>query len=354
MNSPEAITPAQERLSGTTPPIYFAGGHKYDQVRNGIVLDCIQGLGYPVVSPLADPVRDPYSSSHDFTIRWATGHESPAGLLQAYRLAPKRFVTAITSWYQEERAQELIDHLESQGRKKINGIFQSADAQNGLLAALERPDLFANLVLAFPSGLVKKEKMTEDQRRILKTMVSGKRMTDKSSRADSFEPKETWRKAFIEKRRDKSGGSAVAASTAVAYQGALLSELRAKDNTPGVALVLGLKDTLFTPDRVISSLGCPAHDVDCILVTDTAHGMKGNREVMDKTLQLFSVMDEVKEKRRAGKDVNPLAERIFFTDGVGESDRERILDLVKKRQDEVFQQPALGTLSISVPGLLHS
>jgi hypothetical protein len=316
----------------TTPesPFIVAGGFGYEKKRNGVASDYIKSLGHVALPPLHDPAvaRAPKT----FTVQTDDGATRTVRRQLTYFLAPKPEVTLVSSQYQERRADDLIAHLEEHTQAPVNGIFQSADAQNGLIAAHKRPDLFSNIVLAFPAGLVKKRSSTEYTRQMLKSAVRHRGPKHRPDRADDFEAT-TRLKSVREKRKErrfsKSGGLAVASSVAVSYQNRLLTELRQDAGAPGVSLVLGMRDSMMKPERIIESLN-DSNDVDCIFITNTKHGWNGSKQLMDQILDLFPAMEEIKAKRRTGQEVAPLAHRISFAEDVSAVDKLRILTLVNQ------------------------
>lgn len=311
-------------------PFIVAGGFGYDERRNGVASDYIQSLGHTALPPLQDPNLDRIPKA--FTVKTIDGSERVVRRQQAYFLAPKPEVTLVVSQFQEQRADDLITHIEEQGSTPVNGVFQSADAQNGLIAAHKRPDLFKNIVLAFPASLIKKRKSTEYTEQMIQGAIKHRGDKHRPLPSDDFEAS-TRSKSIRELRRErrfgKSGGFAVASSVTVSYQNDLLTELRQTENAPGVALVLGLKDSMMKPDRIIESLNSP-DDVDCIFITNSKHGWNGSKKLMDHTLSLFPAMDEITAKRRAGQDIGLLSQRISFAEDVSSADRQKIIEVANR------------------------
>lgn len=328
-------------------PIYFSGGYKYDEERNRRVADHIKSLGRRVIAPLPNPDRRDLPAG--CTIRYGNGRTSEVSGWGAYRTTPSLFgAVAITSRWQEARAQQLVDHIEGQQHgAPINAIFQSADAINGVLAAFKRPDMFRNLVLAFPAGLAKRDGVAEYQR----GMLSRARMNRGNPwRPYEFEPRESAWQALRRHRHTQSGGAAVAASTATSYQPQLLHELRHGESVPGVALVLGLRDATILADRVIGSLVDPDNDIDYLLITNTGHGVRGHNQTMDAMLGVLPQLEAIKAARNwnSGGSVGPLEQRTIFSEDVSAQDRERIFALIRERRQERCVLAGFGLLSARV------
>lgn len=316
-----------------TPPdteIIAYGGFGYDEERHQNLVNHIRVLGHTALDPLPDPDID--KAPKDYRVRTEDGYERRVPRQRVYLQAARPETTLITALQQEERAEELISHLETESSGAVNGIFQSADAQNGLLAAHRRPDLFKNIILAFPAGLIKKRSPTEYTRR----MVRGAREHRGDKRIilpeDDFElpiRKNSLRERKAEQKFRKSGGFVVAASVALTYQNHLLHEMRQNENAPSVSLLLGLKDAMMKPERIIESLDS-ADDIDYVLITNTQHGLNGDTKLLNKALDLFPKMDETNAKRHPGEALGPLSERVLFTEDVADEDKDRILKLIRK------------------------
>lgn len=325
------ITPLpSHETSEAAPPVFFSGGFGYEEKRNGVASDYLRSLGHTALPPM--PNQNLNDTSNMYTVRLEDGSEKSVPRQLTYFLAPRPETKLISSQTQEKRADELVEHIEDQGSEPVNGIFQSADAQNGLIAAHKRPDLFKNVILAFPAGLIKKDNVADYMPRMIKGAI--KNIGNKHTPAESDDFEASTRPSSLmerraEKRFKKTGGFNVASSVAVSYQNELLTELREQEDAPGVSLVLGLKDSMMSPERIIESLNS-ANDVDCLLITHTKHGINGNKKIMDRILELFPVMEEIKAKKKDGEDVGPLSDRVFFTDPVSEEDREKIMERVRE------------------------
>lgn len=70
------------------------------------------------------------------------------------------------------KANQLLGVLAAKGIDKIDGIFHSEGAINGLIAAMLRPDKFRNIVLDKPAGLIGKDSKTKLTARFLKLLVT--------------------------------------------------------------------------------------------------------------------------------------------------------------------------------------
>lgn len=328
MNTSKEPSPVQPVDSKT--PVLIEGGFGHDHLTNANTTGHVRRLGYTALDPLADPsISD---APKGYRIRHADGRERTVSRLLTYFLAPMPEIALISSQQQEKRADEVIDHVKERSSGPVNGIFQSADAQNGLIAAHRQRDLFKNIVFAFPAGLVKKRGVVEYTAQMLRGAVKYRGDKHVPHSSDDFELSKR-AKSLRERRRErkfaKSGGTVVARSVAVAYQNELLHEVRQGADAPGVALFLGLKDSIARPDRVIESV-ISANDVDRIHITNTKHGWNGSKKMMNTILGLFEDMDEIMAKRKAGQAVGPLAARVSFAEDVSAGDRESILKLVRQ------------------------
>lgn len=309
-------------------PVYFAGGTGYDQQRNeGVNHQIGNMLGRATVRALADPIHfDP-----DFRMVVAGG-ERQVTRKHAYGLAHTADVSLSISNFQAQRADELLGHLEQDDLSKVDAIFQSADALNGLIAANADPTRFNNIILAYPAGLVRPHDIKKVAPKVVmqEGLVRLKRKHRDAKKAESFE----------DGRRGKSKGtSTIVSSVGLSKQNQLLHELRAKEGAPGVAMVVGTDDIMLAPERVIASLQSP-DDIDVVLVVDTPHGINGRKDILAEVTSLFTEIDAI----RANNDRLSLTDRIRFAADVADERKQTILaaarvidakssDLMNPRQD---------------------
>ncbi|TAH33618.1 hypothetical protein EYC58_00610 [Candidatus Saccharibacteria bacterium] len=300
-------------------PIYFAGGIGYNHDRNEGVLAHIQSLGYDTLPALPNPDSSQLDTGYTLISGGQTTHATAAeARLSAH--APE--VELSISHYQLQRADALITMLEAKGGQKTDAIFQSADTLMGVLAAHARPDLFRNIILAYPilgeapnmndRGLVARTVAREAFVRLKPTHIAGKR----AHRFTGHNPKP----------RGSSGGTTAVYSVGYSKQSPLLHELRQQEDAPGVGLLLGLDDVMLSPERIFASL--QSGDVDAITIVNTPHGMNGRKDVLDATLSLLGTTEQISKKRQASPDeVPPLADRVQFAGNVSQLNKDRILRL---------------------------
>lgn len=70
------------------------------------------------------------------------------------------------------KANQLLGVLAAKGIDKVDGIFHSEGAINGLIAAALRPEKFRNIVLDKPAGLIGKDSKTKLTARFLKLLIT--------------------------------------------------------------------------------------------------------------------------------------------------------------------------------------
>ena len=312
--TPNKYPRSPDSLEGQ-PPIYFAGGLGYNNARNQGVLHQIEGLGHDVVPALNDPNVGSVDTGFRMVVN-GIGRE--VSRREAWRLAPKSEVS--TSNFQQDRATELLNTLERDGKQPVDAIFQSADALNGLLAAYQQPDRFNNIVLAYPAGLVRQPNI----RRAAPKVVPAEAMV-------RLKPKHLINKkihGFEAGRREKSknvGGFTIASTVGLSQQSKLLHEMRQKENAPGVAIVAGADDIMLSPKKVFESLESP-DDVDLVLVADTTHGLNNRRDVLESIVDLLPKVEEIKQARQAeGQNPTPLTDRVLFFGRFSAEKRQQIL-----------------------------
>lgn len=339
---PQSDTPAQPEQ----PPISWLGGMGYDEAKNQHALDYFRDLGHPVVSALTDRNLD--GAPKGYWIVTASSTRIVPRVV-AYTQTAKPEVTLIASRQEEARADELIAHIEAEGKGPVTHFGQSADAQNAVLAAHKRPDLFKNVILLFPTGMIRKKYRTEYLRE------AGHLLRDRSDKVpkavnppdNDFEaalrPTTLRKKIEAAKRLKRSGGYAVAASGIAATNNYLLNDLRQKEDAPGFAMVLGLHDKIGRPERFLESL-VSANDVDYILITNTAHGTNGRKDLINELLALEAKLNARNAERKAaqtrGESFNPgpLSERLLFLADVPEAEQARLRTLARNVPDSVNQK----------------
>ena len=297
-------------------PIYFAGGLGYDAARNQGVTDYIAGLGHDVAPVLADPDVGAIDTGFRMVIN---GVDREVTQRAAYGIAYKPNVGVSIANFQQQRADELLRTFETESVPKVDAIFQSADALNGLLAAKQEPDRFNSIVLAYPAGIVRQPDIRRAAPKVLplEALVRLKPEHRAAKRAHDFEGKRT--------KARRIGGFTVASSVGLSQQSRLLHEMRQGEDAPGVALVVGSDDIMLSPQKVFAGLES-SDDVDLVLVTKTPHGISGRDDIMQSIVDLFPKLEEVKQARQIdGLTRVPLAERVLFSGDFKASHKDRIL-----------------------------
>lgn len=308
--------------TSTQPPIYYAGGYGYDQARNWGVADHLYGTyGVKTVAPLEDTA--PGSANPNFSITH-NGRTAEVTRRQALHTIRRHPVDLSVSLYQQDRAEELLTALDQQGHDQVDGIFQSADALNGLLAAREDPRIFRNIVLAYPAGLHRRRQTSTPS--VIDGAVTPRRWPLPRHEYDEtthFEaPAESILARYQTLRRTSS--YTIGASAILSYEAPVLSEIRRNTDAPNVLLVVGAHDWIMPPNRIIGSLQS-ASDVDRILVTDTPHGVRGRKATVREILSLFPELEDARRLRESGSDTPPLTERMRFASTVSPAIKDRLL-----------------------------
>ncbi|HEX5455854.1 MAG TPA: hypothetical protein VFW77_00635 [Candidatus Saccharimonadales bacterium] len=341
-----AVEPTVEQIPETpkdTSPVQFMGGMLYDQEKNGNTLNYIESTGRPTLPPL--PSRRTKGAPWRNRIHSSSQGEEVVIAPKALLRTTDEEVKAITSLAQEARADEVIAEIESQP-ERVTLIGQSADAQPALIAVHKQPDKFKNLILAFPSGVIKKRHRSEYMRQAASD-IGGRRdepifkvVVEPENNFDVQMPDSASETGRLMMRRFKgSGGLRALSSTMSGYQGGLLHEVRQNEDAPAVSMVLGTKDRVGKPDRILESLKS-ADDVDFLLIVNSTHGIQGRKDLMDKILELTDIMGAQSQKRKEAKakgerfDPGSLADRLIFLDEddyrVPEEEQERLKELARQ------------------------
>lgn len=305
---------------------YFGGGTGYSERRNNDVARRIGAtIGRKIIPALTEPTQFP----PEFTMN-VNGIERTVSRKLAYDLAHGADVLWSISHFQRERATELLAHLTHETPEKVDAVFQSADALNGLIAANDDPSKFHTIVLAYPAGLVQPHNIKKAGLKVgfQDAVTRLKRKHRKAKREHSFEDR---------RRQRQKGRFTIISSVGLSKQNHPLHELRSKENAPGIAMVVGTDDVMLAPERVIASLESP-NDIDIMLVVDTPHGINGRKDILGQTLDLFEQVEAV----RHGDSARSLAERIRFAPDVTEARRQAILAVADERQ-ATFEDVAINT-----------
>lgn len=303
--------------------MYFGGGYGHDHDRNREVLAHLQQAhNLDIIAPLQDGPRDRANPYFSVTCAGVSRVLSRGETLRAFRGSP---VDLSVSHYQQDRAAKLLAQLEDNGHQQVDGIFQSADALNGVLALHEQPERFRNVVLAYPAGLKNQKRynpsLTEPRPDGLLPYLNN---SEPEHRFDF--PK---RSVHDRMRLMRSTGSfVVGVSAMLSYQMPLLSEARRKEQAPNVMLVLGTNDIIAPPERVIGSLLTP-HDIDLVLVTDTPHGIRGDAATIAHIVRLLPQLEETRGQSTSGEPPKPLADRIHFSPSVSQKRRSILLSVAE-------------------------
>lgn len=224
-------------------------------------------------------------------------------------------IDLILSQHQLNKAKTLLEVLEAEGITVTDAILQSTDALNGLLAAHEDPRRFNNLVLAFPGGVARLEDPKKSAPTVIDDAVSRIRHPRRVTSENNLRtPLKNSREEIkdLYKRAKPHNPFVDFASVALSDQGLLLHELRQGESAPGVSLVIGLEDPIFSPEVLIASLRDP-NDVDFIMVAPVRHGIGYRRDLAGEIRELIPMMD-ARKAENADTPQQPLRDRLFLPD----------------------------------------
>lgn len=295
-----------------TTPLYIAGGFKYDQERNEQLAARCRTLGHTVLPALPN-IKDSIIDPKSCIVGFDDGTEKIASRWEAYRLGSRDDVGFVISGLQLLRARQLNEHVRNLSKDPINVIAQSADFQYALLAALEEPELYKNIVGAFPASVHRRPSLFGYQammlNRKLRSRGQGKPVSD-----------ETMLESIKKRRYTRSGGMAVMASVGVSYAPRHLAELHKKPSAPGLAIVLGVHDSTILAREVVRSIDL-VQDVDLCVVTNSRHGVKGNDDMLKMMLGLFPRLNDITASRIDERSVDAV---LHFADDVCAIERNHI------------------------------
>lgn len=312
-----------------TIPVYFSGG--YGNVKNA-----------PFLVNLAQHGRNAFSvgylgdrkSATTFSVITPTADGKEA---VTHRMKDARKLIgngsegrSVVATHQMQKAASLVSAMEKEGIGQTDAIFQSEGALHGMIAAYTRPELFRKVVFAYPAGIGGQDKPGDVSRKVAKDMRA--KLRSRVSSEQSFKNdlgEDSVALAGIHKQGRAPGAMVDGATVAFSDHGELLHEMREEPNAPGVALVAGLDDIIYPPERFLRSLRS-SEDIDFLLVTEGYHGVSYRRDVMDQITALFPAMENRKATRekamQAGTELpfEPLRNRIILPANISSARAEQL------------------------------
>lgn len=327
----------------TDIPVYFAGG--MINVKNEPYLTYLARHGR---NALAVSYDGPRERNRTFETIWQT-ESGKVGSAHGMRRARKNVTAAradqadvIASRYQMEKASSLLATFEDKEIERVDAILQSG-ALSGMLAAYSDPDRFRNIVFAYAAGISGPDRPGEITANVARDARYKRRWptdSENSFKDDYGDDPEATRQHTKRPRISE----AMLDGVGVAYSdhAPLLHGLRQYENAPGVAIVAGLEDPMYSPERFLETLHSP-DDVDYILVTEGPHGIGYRRDVMGQVMDLFPAMEARKAGRHAaaasGQPARrePLRNRLLLPVNISQQRAEQLYalaDEVDRRYDE--------------------
>lgn len=315
-----------------TTPVYFSGG--YGNVKNAPFLVNLAQHGRNAFS--VGYVGDRKSATtFDVITRTEAGKEVITYRMKDARklMGDKSEGRSVVAAHQMQKAASLISAMEKEGIPQTDAIFQSEAALHGMVAAYARPDLFRNVVFAYPAGIGGQDRPGEVTRKVAKDMRS--KLRSRVSPEQSFKNdlgEENVALTGIHKQGRAPGAMVDGATVSFSDHRELLHEMREEPDAPGVALVAGLDDIIYPPERFLRSLRS-SEDVDFLLVTEGYHGVSYRRDVMDQITALFPAMEERKAAREKAKQAGtelpfePLRNRMILPANISPERAERLYAL---------------------------
>ena len=209
---------------------------------------------------------------------------------------------------------------------RIDAVFQSESAGHGLIAAYTHPEVFHNIVLAFPGSLSGPQIGFIPLRIAKDGMV---RRQHRPSPDNDFRSQDQLGPAASIRMQLKSPGfkedAAALRYSALAW---MLHSIRQREGAPGVTLVAGLDDKIFELEGYLNSL-VASTDIDRIVVVPGGHAIGGRKDVLATVMGQFPAME-------ADRARGPLRDRILLPANTPVERTEKIMALA----DEVDRRSA--------------
>lgn len=301
-------------ITPSTPDIYYAHGAGWAQEEPTIKEMARQGRRAFSMEFMGSRLADP-----NFVIG-----KSETGLVEVNKRDIKTMLgslSMIVPRQQMREAASLLGLISERGEEnpasgRIDAVFQSESAGHGLIAVYTDPEKFHNVVLAFPGsisgpqtgfipGRVAKEALLQRQYR--PTPDTDFRPSDRPRRIESL-------KAQLRSPGFREDALALRYSAL----SSMLHSIRQKENAPGITLVAGLDDQIFSFEAYLESL-VSANDVNAIIVVPGGHAIGGRKDVLATILDQFPTME-----RARNEPLLALRDRIILPPGIPEARVQKI------------------------------
>lgn len=298
-------------------PVYFSGGYGNVKSLPYLLQMAHSGRSAFAVSfgrgRQSDTALHAYSAGSQETL--TLGMRKAKDLLIAVQQGS---IDIVVAQQQIRKAASLLAVMEAQGITQTDAIFQSEGALHGLLAAYARPDMFHSIVFAYPAGIG-----GQDQPRVVSRNVAqnvAQKLRDPVETANSFKYIAKDNPAVGKQHRQRHAPGAMVDGATVAFSnyGPLLHALRQVPKAPHVALVAGLNDVIYPPERFLRTL-YSASDINYMLVTDGAHGISYRRDVMEQIMPLL--------RHEPSKTQTPLSQHLILPANISADRAQQLQDL---------------------------
>lgn len=314
-------------------PFVFMGGVGYDEAKNRLLAEKIVSLtGHREILAVSDtPISGPEYGTAVFVDSDGNERELP-GKVALKHLKDDDSTMRYTR-LQETRAEHLIASIENAGSGPVDAVFQSADASVGMLAMSRRPELFKNVVLLDPSSIIKLpprlKYLAEELRScniwtLIKHRKDSGEVRVQPSKAEQqpmgLKERITKHVQMAKKFREyrKSG---ISIASYVSYQASMLHDIALMDNAPSVTILTSRLDHAYDPVRLLKAL-VNFDDVNNFLISNSRHGLSGKQKKLEQLVSVF-ISDTDKP--------TTFLERLSFGEGIPETYRNKILELVETR-----------------------
>lgn len=309
-------------------PVHFEGGFGYAEARHGLVNAELRRQGRETTEPLPDPDYKTADTGFQITVhgqeREYTGREA----MRLVRFGAATIQSSVAS-FTKARAEELNGSFEEDGIEKVDLMGQSAGGLTVLEFARRYPDKVNNIAFIHAPLVKLKNPFHRAPNIVFRRAKAAAGPKQKVATEDIFERRTI--KDRIRARKNPNRDTITPHIVALSHQNPVLTDIKGRENAPGVLLVSAIDDPLFTPEGHIAGLDSP-DNIDRMLVMGGGHGIKGSKKAMSRILHEMSELDALKQARAAGEPLPPLHERIVFADDVPEKRRQAILEKAYERE----------------------
>lgn len=296
--------------SETTRPVYFHGGYGVDST------DYLQYIAEHYGRNAFSVVYSDARSRDAGYWVGAPGAEREKGLLiptARLRRAVSQFSGSIIADSQIRLATDVLRAMDTMGVEQTDAIGQSAGALRVMLAANRAPERVPNIVLPYPAGIIKPDprRIASSGLRYARAWRTHAKIISENTLGSSLSA----RMSAPARQRSPRNTLADGENILLSHQSLILHKMRQQEKAPGVAIVAGENDYIFSPERIVDSLRA-TDDIDYMYVAPGLHAIGRRKQIMDRVMGLLSDVDALKTADPSEQKATSFFERLILDPGI--------------------------------------